>query len=89
VSSEAVPVASQYAMPEEQSETGRNICHHGARGLYHDRGISSLLIDDSNVYLFRFLSRLLCKYCDNLSRAAGSKLPQLTVLAADLFIWMI
>jgi hypothetical protein len=27
----------------------RNICHHGARGLYHDRGTSSLLIDDSNV----------------------------------------
>jgi len=41
----------------------RNICHHGARGLYHDRGISSLLIDDSNVYLFCILSRLLCKYC--------------------------
>jgi hypothetical protein len=37
----------------------RNICHHGVRGHYHDRGISSLLIDDSNVYLFRFLSRLL------------------------------
>jgi len=27
----------------------RNICHHGARGLCHDRGISSLFIDDSNV----------------------------------------
>jgi len=35
----------------------RNICHHGARGLYHDRGTSSLLIDDSNVQVFRFLSR--------------------------------
>jgi len=27
----------------------RNICHHGARGLCHDRGTSGLLIDDSNV----------------------------------------
>jgi len=27
----------------------RNICHHGASGLYHDRGTSSLLIDNSNV----------------------------------------
>jgi len=24
----------------------RNICHHGARGLYHGRGTSSLLLDE-------------------------------------------
>jgi len=42
----------------------RNICCHGARGLCHDGGTSSLLIDDSNVKTYGVLSRLLCKYCD-------------------------
>ena len=54
-SQEFVPVARR---------VWRNICHHGVRGLYHDCGICSLLIDNSNILAFGFLSRLLCKYCN-------------------------
>jgi len=40
---------------------------------YHDRGTSSLLIDDSNDYLFCILSGDFAKYCDK-------QITQLTVL---------